>query len=318
MDFGIKRSPPIKHRGSVAVCLCIVLAGAVLQYLARNSVRDIARANQIKLNESSSERPPLYLPESRYVRFVTLGFNNVVSDVLWFNTINYFGTQLRGKRDYRWLGQMCNLVTKLDKNKGHVYEFCSNMLAWEAKDFQGAIKLLDRAVLSHPNVWRYRYLRGFNYWYFLSRNDLALSDLQTASKLPNAPTFLASLASRLMVDQHTPEAALAFLGDLIKNSNDDMAKKVLEEKYKRGLISRDLKNLARAVETYEKQFGKKPVLLSELVSAGLIKAIPAEPFGGEYILDGLTGKITNSSGEKGLEFFGKTKDTGIFGMENNS
>jgi hypothetical protein len=300
-----------RNGGYVAVCTLLLLVTALTSSWSKTALREEHRtiASQV-------ERPPLYLPSANHIKLATLGFNNFASDILWFNTINYFGKQLRGSKDYRWLGNMCDLVTRLDPKKGFAYEFCSNMLAWEAHDYKQSISLLDRAVLELPTEWRYHYLRGFTNWYFLDRRDLARDDLVRASKLPAAPAFLASLAGRLMVDGNDVDSAVAFLKDTLSHASDDNARKVLTEKLQRAQISQDLRNLNKLTERYQKEHGQFPGTLEDLVTAQMLRYVPREPFGGRYVLEPQTGKVTNSSGEKGLEFFGKTKETGIYNMEN--
>ena len=81
--------------------------------------------------------------------------------------------------------------------------------------------------------WRFYYLRGFTYWYFLERNDLASKDLTYASKLPDAPPFIASIASRLLAAENDPRIAIAFLHDLVKETKDPTARKALSKKLRR-------------------------------------------------------------------------------------
>lgn len=262
------------------------------------------------------DRAPLYLPNEQYVRLATMGFDNFASDLLWFNTINYFGKQLRGNRDYQWLSNMCNLVTSLDPRKSHVYEFCANMLAWEAKDFTKSIEILDRAVAAEPNTWRFLYIRGFNYWYFFQDTDKAVADLQAAANMKDAPPFLASLVSRLFIHKDSPETAVTFLQNAVRNASDESAKKVLLDRLKRAILARDLKVLQDQIDRFAQQKGAPAKNLHDLVEAGLLRFVPEEPFGGKYELDPSSGKAISTSGEEPLKFYGKTKDTGIFGMEN--
>jgi tetratricopeptide (TPR) repeat protein len=275
--------------------------------------------SELRLKKNQSQREeievPLYLPDTKYVRLVTLGFDTFVSRILWFNTVNYFGKQYLSGNDYQWLYHNCKLVTELDENATHAFEFCGTLLSWMAQEPERSNEILTHAIQSHPETWRFRYLRGFNYWYFLSRKDLAKEDFKIASKLPNAPRILASLATRLMIAEDDPQTAIAFLRDLIENTRDENVKQALGEKLKRAFISRDKRILAKAVGIFDQMFGRKPFSLSELVEKGIINRLPVEPFGGEYLFDRETGEIRTSSGEKELQFLGKTAKTGIYRYE---
>lgn len=289
----------------LALLLLVIGASAAL------SSKEVLRGRQAALASTAAKEVPLYLPSVRHVKLVTLGFDHFVSDILWFDTLNYFGAHYAGDKDYRWLGHMCELVTDLDQQARHVYESCATLLAWVAREPLKSTDLLTKAIAAQPAYWRLRYLRAFNYWYFLNRTDLAEADLKSASTLDGAPPFLASLATRLIVSREDPNAAIAFLEDIIRNTSDATAKKALQGKLRRAKISRDIRMLEGKIAQYETAYSAKVEHLSQLVDAGLLKKIPLDPYKSEYILDQQTGEIKTKSGRKGLEFFSKTYESGL-------
>jgi hypothetical protein len=292
---------------SVVFALLLIIVGACGLSWSKTALR----TKQLVLADISAKRAPLYLPSVRYVKLVTLGFNHFFSNILWFNTLNYFGAHYDSDKDYRWLGHMCELVTDLDNQARHVYESCATLLSWVAKEPQKSTQLLTKAIEVQPQYWRLRYLRGFNYWYFLGRTDLAEVDLRTASALEGAPSFLASLASRLIVSREDPNTAIAFLQDIIRNTNDKTAKKALKGKLRRAKISRDIKFLEGKIAQYETDHPQKVEHLNQLIEAGLLEKIPLDPYGSDYFFDQQTGEIKSKSGKRGLEFFGKTAESGL-------
>lgn len=271
-------------------------------------------------DEQSTQAPraPLYLPKARYVKLVTLGYDNLAGDILWFNTINYFGREYLGNQDFKWLTEMCELVTTIDNRSLHVYEFCGTLLSWIAKEPRRSNRILTLAIGKHPSHWRFRYLRGFNYWYFLNQKEKAKQDFAVAAKLPDAPPFLASLASRLMVDMESPEVAIEYLKEMLSETNNTSVRAALKDKLKRAVISRDKRKLKQLIVHWEKKHNKPLESLRQLVTAGMLRFIPQDPFGGQYSFNTETRSIDNTSGQKGLEFFGKTAQTGIFREEFSS
>lgn len=259
----------------------------------------------------ANSQPPLYLPEARYVRLVTLGFDKFASDLLWFNTINYFGKQLETSRDMPWFGQMCNLVSVLDPKARHVVEFCATLLSWVGRDPQSSRTLLERAIQNDPDYWRYHYLLGFTYWYFLSQKDLAATSLAKAANLPDAPIFLGSLASRLLATGDTPATAINFLKELIHRTSDEHAKKALEERLTQAYISRDIELLNERITKYHTTHGSLPLSFEDLIKDRLITRLPTDPFNMPYLLNPNTGEVSTSSGKHGLEFSGRSAQTGL-------
>lgn len=252
---------------------------------------------------------PLYLPQAQYVRLVTLGFNNFFSDLLWFQTLNYFGKQIQSRRDLNWFGHMCKLVVDLNPRANHAYEFCGSLISWVVKDPELSSSILTQGIENLPEKWRLRYLRGFNEWYFLTNSQAAAEDLAAAAKLPDAPPFLAGLASRLLASTDDPQTAVLYLSDLLRTTKNADARVVIEEKLRRAILSRDIKFLEEAVQRYTSKNGAPPASFDELVSSKIISQLPNEPFGGRYVLD--SEGVHTTSGKKGLEFSGRTAQTGL-------
>lgn len=290
-------------------------AGAVSLILVISALLVLLTREQLRLTRSQTgekERPPLYLPSAKYVKMITLGYQDLAADLLWFSTVNYFGKQYLEKKDFNWLYHRCDLVTKLDPHADHVYEFCATLLSWVARRPDQSTAILDRAVQARPDAWRFHYLRGFNYWYFDQDFDRAREELTTAARLPGAPPFLASLASRLMVRSNDIDNAVNFITDMVQHAKDPSAKEALTDKLKRAYISRNERLISQAAAQFQEQFGRKPADINELVGAHLLAQIPPDNFGGTYRLNQNTGEPETTSGEKGLEFYGKTAETGIY------
>lgn len=305
------------RRGSIPFLVFAYLAVILVLGYGADAAKNHLRSSLI--HQSQVEREPLYLPKSRYVKLVSLGFNAMVADVLWFDTLNYFGKQFSRGRDYRWLSSMCELVTTLNPEPLHTYEFCGTLLAWIAKEPKLSNSILNKAITHHPGYWRFHYLRGFNYYYFLGDKTRAAKDFVVGSKLDGAPLILSSLASRLMVEDDSPDVAVMFLASMYKRASNRSVRAALEDKLKRAILARDLQALDKTVAQFQTEFGRLPESLEELVVHKLLGNIPREPFGGQYILiqdpltlhSGTGGFVTSSSGEKPLEFKGKTARTGM-------
>lgn len=281
--------------------LCFLTILALLTLLSPLQVESKAKLRSIRQSQVLLlEDTPLYLPEERYVRLVTLGFNRFFSNVLWFQTVNYFGKQFTGSKDYRWLSQMCDLVIGLNPEAHHVIEFCGTLLAWEAKSPEESTRILTKAIALHPNEWRYLYLRGFNYWYFLEDPKAASEDFMNASQRPNAPAFLAGIASRLLISGNNAQSAVDFLRIAIERTNDTNARIALHEKLQRAILGRDLELLRNGLRIYEMKHGKKAKALIDLINGKVLTRLPSEPFGGEYVYDEEQGTVESTSGEKPL------------------
>ena len=294
------------ERGAIFVSLLILLLSIPAISVSKAKLRYEKAAQTL-----ARSAPPIYLPDARYVKLITFGFNAFAGDILWFTTINYFGKHYEGDKDYRWFYQMCDLVTELDRNKKFTYEFCGTLLSWEAKNATLGNAIFSKAVNHYPNAWRFHYLRGFNYWYFLEDKQHAEEDLKTAAQFKEAPAFVGSIAARLIGNEKSMQTAIIFLSDLIRNTADPHAKQSLLEKLKRAYLSERMQYLQEKVNQYETAQHTTVNNLDQLVQSGFISAIPEEPFEGRFFLDPETHKVATSSGKKGLEMGSFSAKTGF-------
>ncbi|NMC63081.1 MAG: hypothetical protein GYA55_07925 [SAR324 cluster bacterium] len=242
----------------------------------------------------------LYLPNGKALNFISFGYQNVLANILWFNAISYFGKHYRSDQNYLWLYHMADLVTTLDPKSTFAYEFTSTMLSWEAGKPDQAVALLSKAIDSHPKNWKLWYLRGFTFMYFLHEPENAKKDFMAASELPDAHPLVTRLASKVMAMQDSPEAAADFLKGALMTVRDPTARLVLEERLREAYLEIDLKRLGQALQLFKSKMDRNPSDINELLSSGIVKSIPKDPFGGTYFLDPDTGEIKTSSKRNGL------------------
>ncbi len=179
---------------------------------------------------AQQEEKMLYLPSGAGLQFLSFGYRSALSQLLWFNTISYFGKHFRSDQNYQWLSHMCALVTDLNPGAHHVYEFCSMMLSWESRQPEIAVSVLNKAILKDPNYWNYYYLRGIVRMIFLQQGELAKDDFVRAAKLPGAHRLVARLAAKKLALLESNETAIEFLRELIRGSNDPAMRAALERR----------------------------------------------------------------------------------------
>jgi len=238
---------------------------------------------------------PVYLPKAEYLAPMSLGWRNVLADVIWFRTISYFGQHYRSDRTYPWLAAMCDLVTDLDPRALHVYRFAGVILPWEADQVDAGIRLLEKGVRQFPDSWLLRYHLGFLQFFFKNEPEKAVEQLRAAVALPGAHPAIARLAAVLARQQYGPETTLAFLDELQQDVDSDDVRGIVVEQMREARLAADLTQLQAAVDAYHQRVGLLPLSLQNLVSEGLIAVVPQEPFDGHYVIDE-RGRVRSSSG----------------------
>lgn len=239
---------------------------------------------------------PVYLPRVEYLRPMSLGWQNVLADVIWFRSISYFGEHYRSDRTYPWLAQMCELVTDLDPRAEHVYRFAGFILPWEANQSDAGIRLLEKGVRQFPNSWLLHYYAGFHYYFFRDDYPRALQHLRRAMQLPGAHPAVASLVAGLSAQEYGPETTLAFFSELERNVDSAELRNVLRDNIADVRLAAELQRVAAAAAAYQQRSGRQPATVDEIVQAGLLPAPPVDPSGGTFVIDQRTGEVRTTSG----------------------
>jgi hypothetical protein len=257
---------------------------------------DAALTRHIEHNQEADEL--VYVPPAKFLEATSIGYRRALADALWFRTISYFGRHYRRDRVYPWLAYMCDVVTDLDPSAEHVYRFCGVILPWEADLAQAGISLLEKGVRNVPASWYLRYVLGFSHYFF--ENDLAAASrvLEQAMRIPDAPAMIGRLAALVHAAEYGTASALDFLAELDRSNPDEQLRQVIRERMRELTFTARIDQLNAAVRAFRARFGRPPVALVELVASGIVKRLPLDPFGGEYVLDPVSGEVHNSLGQE--------------------
>ena len=241
------------------------------------------------------------LPAPVY-RFVALGYQDLVADVLFSRTMSFYGGVF--KRDeridaeiYRTMYQRLDTASQLDPYFTDPYYFGQSVLAWGAGMPQEANELLDRGRRYRVDDWVMPFFMGFNAFYFLHDRARAADLLMEASRRPEAPPLVGLLAARMASESGETETAVVFLQQLARQTEDDAIRKDIRTRID---ALQGIALLEGAVREYQSRFGTLPATPNELVRRGLLYQLPTDPYGGIfYIAPG--GKVWTTSNLRPLK-----------------
>jgi hypothetical protein len=274
------------------VALVVGLGGLVVAVGITGRRLDQAATTAVRADD------PVYLPRAEFLRPMSLGWHNVLADILWFRTISYFGEHYRGDRTYRWLAEMCDLVTDLDPRAEHVYRFAGFILPWEANQADAGIRLLEKGARQFPDSWSLQYFLGFQAYFFKNDYAKALAHLRRAIQLPGVHPSVPQLIAVLAAEQYGPDTTLEFLIELERNVDSPELRAIVREKIQEAQLASALQRIDAALEVYHDRHGYVPLGTEALVDAGVLAAVPADPFGGHFVIDPLSGTARSSSGRE--------------------
>jgi tetratricopeptide (TPR) repeat protein len=247
------------------------------------------------------------LPKGEYLKPALLGYHYLGADILWLRLIQVIGKKRNSADEYEWMYHALDVITTLDPQYAYAYYAGGIILGDLANRPDLSTRLLEKGVSANPDVWNIPFLLGYNYYFLLGDPAKGAEYIMQAARLPDGPSYLPGLATRMAAEAGNPDTALAFLEARLTDTQDPEMREVLAYRMKEVIIERDLLMLESAVEAYRTQHRALPATLTDLVVAGAFPSLPQEPFGGDYRLDPKTGSVSSSTHPERLRTFSNRK-----------
>ena len=245
------------------------------------------------------------LPKGEYLKPALLGYRHLGADILWLKLVQVIGKKQNSMDEYEWMYHALDVITTLDPQHAYAYYAGGIILGDLANRPDLSIRLLEKGVRANPDVWNIPFLLGYNYYFLLGNPGRGAEYTMQAARLPDGPSYLSGLATRMAAEAGNPETALAFLEVRLQETQEPEMREILADRAKEVIIERDLRILEKAVETYRTQHRALPPTLMGLVAQGTLSSLPQEPFGGDYRLDSETGRVSSSTHPERLRTFFK-------------
>lgn len=259
------------------LALAFAFAASMTVYALAHSRVDTYRADHVyRLHAAATPLPTGLLTA------LSGEFKGMVANYLILEAASFIGSAQRPTpQDWDAVARLLDQSSSLDPYFKQTYRLTQSTLPWEEDQLTPALKILERSRKHLTWDWEPGFYLGFDYYYFLKDNLAASQTLMEASKIPGAPTTLATLASRLSSRSGHTRAAIDFLASIIERTEDE---KTREELGKRILALKGVEYLDAAVKHFKDRFGRMPDSLDELVDEGIVSRLPTNPYERPYTL----------------------------------
>jgi len=252
------------------------------------------------------------LPKGEYLKPALLGYHHLGADMLWLRLIQVIGKTRNNADEYEWMYHALDVLTTLDPQYAYAYYAGGVILGDLANRPDLSNLLLEKGCKANPGIWNIPFLLGYNYYFLLGDPAKGAEFIMQAARLPDGPSYLPGLATRMAAEAGSPDTALAFLEARLRETEDPEMREFLANRMKEVIIERDLRLLENAVEAYRVQHQTSPATLMDLVRGGTLLNLPEEPFGGDYRLDSKTGSVSSSTHPDRLRTFFKRKNPSAY------
>lgn len=245
------------------------------------------------------------LPKGEYLKPALLGYHHLGADILWLRLIQVIGKKRNSADEYEWMYHALDVITTLDPQYAYAYYAGGVIIGDLANRPDLSNRLLEKGFHANPAVWNIPFLLGYNYYFLLGDPAKGAEYIMKAASLPDGPSYLPGLATRMAAEAGSPDTALAFLEARLRETSDPEIRESFVNRMKEVIIERDLRILESAVEVYRTQHRTLPATITDLVAAGTLPMLPQEPFGGDYRVDHKTGSVSSSTHPERLRTFFK-------------
>lgn len=264
-----------------------VIASALLILCLLGSVFTLRQLDRLRTHALLQE--VLYISSPKVLKRLSLGYTGLLADVYWTRVVQYFGSKHHaGATHYELLAPLLEITTGLDPHLTIAYEFGANFLAPEPPNGAGmpqrAIELEEYGIRSNPDDWHLYYNLGFIYYTELKDYTRAADAFARGSQIPNAHPFLKIMAAQMA--QHGGELQMAqLMWTTTYQSTTDPNVKANAVAHLRALrVDEDVTTLEKLISLYREKNRHLPSSLSDLQTAGMLRAVPADPLGDPYKL----------------------------------
>jgi tetratricopeptide (TPR) repeat protein len=285
---------------AAALALLVCFAGSVF---ALNSAR-AARGNEATLEEV------LYLPSGKTLQRLSLGYSSLLADIYWTRAVQYFGGRVQKSTHYELLDPLLEITTDLDPHLIVAYQDGSIFLAqqptWGAGEPDKAVALLQKGIRNNPEYWRLYFTLGFVH--YTDRHDYKAAEqaFRKGSEVPGALPWMKVMAARMAEKGADLGTAFALWQGIFDNAQNKDLKNTATLHLESLRADADLNELDRRVQLYREKTGTSPSRWSDLIRAGLLPGIPADPTGAPYKLEA-DGKVNVQDPSK-FKFLGEFRN----------
>ncbi len=261
-----------------SVLLVVCFAGSVLVERRLDQLRPAATLEEV-----------LYVPSSKVVKRMSLGFEGLIADIYWTRAVQYFGAKhIENANQYKLLYPLLDMATDLDTHLIPAYEFGSIFLTQPPPRGAGeplkAVALLQKGIRQNPDSWRLYQGLGFIYYMELKDYQAAGQAFEQGSKVPGAHPFLKVMAARTMEKGGDYQTAEMLWQSVYESFNDGLIRDNAIKHLRALQVDQDVLQLEALARAYAARTGHLPNGFNELVAVHVFPSVPRDPLGYPYEL----------------------------------
>lgn len=243
---------------------------------------------QISIEKIPRKRVPgwsvMYLPSGKFMRALSLGNTNLLADLIYIWAIQYYSNYSIEER-FEYLEKIFGVITELNPTWQDPYIIGALIMSYEGKRVDLALKLLDRGMEKNPQNWIFPWEAGFYSLSLLRDYQRSAYYFKKAMENPKSPPFVKRLYADSLFRAGDLLASKRAWEEIFNTTDDPYVKRVAYNHLYEVKMEIDKRIIERARDEWERKTGKKLSSLKFLLRDGLLKSIPKDLDGDDYIFD---------------------------------
>ncbi len=272
----------MKKRAPLALAVVLALLASMGLKLGN------ARLNRTKVPGSSI----IYIPSGKYLKLATFGYASLAADVVYLWAIQYYGNPAIPDK-LRYFIHIFSIISELDPAYVDPYEVGALIAMYDARDLALACRVLDMGAAKNPKMWLFPFEAG-HYALGAKDFDTAKAYFQKALEIPGAPAITKRLFANAAFKTLDYQTAWETWKEVYDTAASPNIKQIASNHLYQVKAAADGAALKNAVFEYRARFGGNPPSLELLVRAGLIREVPKDFDGKDYLYDPVTGAVSTA------------------------
>jgi tetratricopeptide (TPR) repeat protein len=233
----------------------------------------------------------IYIPSGAYLKPVTFGFSSLAADLIFLWSIQYFGNPaIPDKLEH--FTHIFSIISELDPRYIDPYEVGALIALYDARDVPLAISILDMGLAKNPGRWIFPLEAGHYAQLYAKDIDLARTYYKKAMDIPGAPAIAKRLYANAAFKAMDFRTAWETWLEVRDTADDEEIRKIASNHLYNIQSVVDAQAVRNAVFEFRSRAGRNPSSLEELVRAGLLREVPRDYDGRDYLYDPQTGGIS--------------------------
>ena len=242
--------------------------------------------------DAEATRPLLYLPSGKYLRLVSLGFDELLSDLIYLWSIQYYSSYHIENR-YDYLERVYSgVISELDPRYLDPYLLGAMIMNVEARRPDMALRLLEKGIEKNPDVWLLSFEAGFLCYNDLKDYSLAARYFEQALRAPDVHPLVRRMYAEMYNRVGDKPTSLRLWSEILETSDDEYVRRVAWNHIHDLKVDVDLEMLRGALARYRERSGAPPRRLSTLGPADGLTGVPLDPEGNRYEYDPVRGEVS--------------------------